>query len=35
MLGPDGIYRSVDDAVRTLTHGQRVVAMPSPADGKE
>lgn len=35
MLGPDGIYRSVDDAVRTLTHGPRVVAMPSPADGKE
>lgn len=35
MLGPDGIYRSVDAAVRALTHGQDAVAMPPSANDKE
>jgi MFS superfamily sulfate permease-like transporter len=35
MLGPAGVYRSVDDAVRALTHGQDAVAVPPSANGKE
>ncbi|WP_439923156.1 SulP family inorganic anion transporter [Nitrobacter sp. JJSN] len=35
MLGPTGVYRSVDDAVRALTHGQDAVAVPPSANGKE